>query len=153
SYALEEQLAEDIDNLHFAIGKRVGESLRVPVAVVARTLMDEWLATLRSSGIEPEVLYADSDLLPENPGQAVALLEEDIAIVRPPSGSPVTLPSDALAEALELARAAAPETDTTSETGTPAARGLILYSGAAEWHQHSAQVEASRTHFDSIKIQ
>src|SRR6516162_4332524 len=40
-YALEEQLAEDIDDLHFAIGKRVGESPRVPVAVVARSLMDE----------------------------------------------------------------------------------------------------------------
>src|SRR5262245_41259909 len=47
-YALEEQLAEDIDNLHFAIGKRLGESSRVPVAVVACTLMDEWLTALRS---------------------------------------------------------------------------------------------------------
>src|SRR6185312_3594915 len=39
-YALEEQLAEDIDELHFAIGKRAAESSRTPVAVVARTLLD-----------------------------------------------------------------------------------------------------------------
>ena len=32
-YALEEQLAEDIEELHFAIGRRQGESARVPVAV------------------------------------------------------------------------------------------------------------------------
>ena len=32
-------------------------------------------------------MYADSDLLPENPGQAVALLEEDAVFVRPPSGA------------------------------------------------------------------
>src|SRR5580704_6318745 len=76
-YALEEQLADDIDDLHFALGKRAADSHRTPVAVVSRTLMDEWLAALRAAGIEPECLYADSELLPANPGQAVALLEED----------------------------------------------------------------------------
>ena len=40
-YALEEQLADDIDDLHFAIGKRATESSRTPVAVVARALMNE----------------------------------------------------------------------------------------------------------------
>src|SRR5579883_893980 len=41
-YALEEHLAEDIDALHFALGRRRGESTRLPVAVVARSLIDEW---------------------------------------------------------------------------------------------------------------
>ena len=145
-YALEEQLAEDIDNLHFAIGRRVGDSTRTPVAVVARALMDEWLTLLKSNGLDPEALYADSDLLPLNPGQSVALLEEDVIVVRPPAGSPVTLPADALGEALEIAQS------TPSEPGA-AGRGLILYTGAAEWHQHSAQVEALRERFDGIKIQ
>src|ERR1700740_3183235 len=102
-YALEEHLAEDIDDLHFALGKRAGDSTRVPVAVVSRALLDEWLATLRASGIEPDAVYADSDLLPENPGQAVALLEEDAVFVRAPGASPVTLPIAALGEALEIA--------------------------------------------------
>jgi general secretion pathway protein L len=145
-YALEEQLAEDIDDLHFAIGKRAADSIRTPVAVVARALMDEWLTLLKSSGIEPEGMYADSDLLPVNPGQSVALLEEDVVVVRPPGGSPVTLPADALSEALEIAQS------TPTESGGPG-RGLILYAGAAEWHQHSAQVEALRERFDGIKIQ
>jgi general secretion pathway protein L len=145
-YALEEQLAEDIDQLHFAIGKRAADSARAPVAVVARALLDEWLATLRADGIEPEVVYADSDLLPQNPGQAVALMEEDAVSVRPPGGSPVTLPADALAEALEIARSSAG----SSGTG---ARGLIFYTGAPEWQQHSVQVEAVRPYFDGIKVQ
>jgi len=51
--ALEEHLADDIDDLHFAIGKRAGESSRAPVAVVARALLDEWLAMLHAGGIEP----------------------------------------------------------------------------------------------------
>lgn len=145
-YALEEQLADDIDSLHFAIGRRNGDSTRVPVAVVARTLLDEWLGTLRSSGIEPDGLYADSELLPENPGHAVLLIDEDAVYVRPPGGSPVTLPADALAEALEIAR---------SGGADPAggARGLILYAGAAEWRRHSAAVEAARPGFDGVRIQ
>jgi type II secretion system protein L len=100
---------------------------------------------LKSNGLDPEVMYADSDLLPQNPGQSVALLEEDVVVVRPPSGSPVTLPADALHEALEMAQAS------TADGG--AGRGLILYTGAPEWHEHSAQVEALRERFDGIKIQ
>lgn len=145
-YALEEQVADDIDDLHFAVGKRPADSTRTPVAVVTRALMDQWLTTLKSAGLEPESMYADSDLLPHNPGQSVALLEEDIVVVRPPSGLPVTLPADALQEALAMAQSSSPE-------GGGAGRGLILYTGAPEWHEHSAQVESLRERFDGIKIQ
>jgi general secretion pathway protein L len=145
-YALEEQLADDIDDLHFAIGKRSSDSSRTPVAVVTRALMDQWLSTLKENGLDPELMYADSDLLPHNPGQSVALLEEDVIVVRPPAGTPVTLPADALYEALEMAQAG------STESGG-AGRGLILYTGAAEWQRHSAQVEALRERFDGIKIQ
>src|SRR5437773_4888010 len=145
-YALEEHLADDIDDLHFAIGKRAGESARAPVAVVARALLDEWLAMLHAGGIEAEAIYADSELLPHNPGQAVVLLEEDAVFVRSPGASPVTLPADALAEALEIAQSGA-------DGAATGARGLILYTGAAEWQRHSAQIEAARAHFDGIKIQ
>jgi general secretion pathway protein L len=144
-YALEEHLADDIDDLQFAIGKSVGDTSRTRVAVVARTLLNDWLATLRAAGINPDALYADSDLLPENPGQAVVLLEEGGVFVRPPGASAVTLPADALGQALDIA---ALQADTAS-----GARGLILYTGAAEWQQHSAQVEAVRPQFDGIKIQ
>ena len=145
-YALEEQLAEDIEDLHFAVGRRQGDSARVPVAVVARKLMDEWTTLLKSSGIEAEALYADSELLPQNPGQAIALLEEDSVVVRPPTGAVVTLPADALGEALEIALAGI-------EPGTPGGRGLILYTGAAEWHRHAVTVEAARERFEGIQIQ
>src|ERR1700761_1369408 len=152
-YALEEQLADDIDDLHFAIGKRAADSVRTPVAVVRRELMDEWVSGLKAAGLEPESMYSDSDLLPQNPGQAVALLEEDVVVVRAPLASPVTLPVEALEEALAIAQqgsAAAPSSPELDATGV---RGLVLYTGAAEWHQHSARIEALRERFDGIKIQ
>jgi general secretion pathway protein L len=147
-FALEEQLADDIDDLHFAIGKRATDSSRTPVAVVRRSLMDEWLTSLKSSGLDPEAMYTESDLLPQNPGQAIALMEEDVVVVRPPAGSPVTLPVEALGEALEIAQQATPEL-----AATGGIRGLVLYTGAAEWHQHSAKIESLRERFDGIKIQ
>lgn len=143
-YALEEQLAEDIDELHFAVGRRAGDSSRVPVAVVARKLMDEWLGQLKGAGIEPEAMYAESELLPRNPAQAVVLLDEDVVMVRPPSGAVVTLPADALPEALDIAG---------GDAGAGGGRGLILYTGAAEWQRSSGEVEAVRERFDGIKIQ
>ena len=103
-YALEEQLAEDIDDLHFAIGKRASDSQVTPVAVVAHALMDDWISALKSAGLTPESMYADSDLLPENPGHAVALLEMDVVVIRPPVGPAISMPADAIVEALEIAR-------------------------------------------------
>jgi general secretion pathway protein L len=147
-YALEEQLADDIDDLHFAIGKRSADSLRTQVAVVARALMDDWLGAVQGVGIVPECVYADTDLLPANPGQAVAWLDGDSVVVRPAGGgSPITMPADALAEALALVQPA--EEFTVGTRG----RGLILYTGAAEWQEHGPTVEAVREQFDGIKVQ
>jgi len=145
-YALEEQLADDIDDLHFAIGKRTQGSTTTPVAVVSHALMDEWLSALKSAGLAPECMYADSDLLPENPGHAVALLENDVVVVRPPVGSTISMPADALVEALLLARP-------KGEAGDGTGRGLILYTGAAEWQEYSPKVESVRDQFDGIKVQ
>jgi general secretion pathway protein L len=165
-YALEEQLADNIDELHFALGRRPADSNRTPVAVVAHELMKAWLAELRAAGLEPDCLYADSELLPVNPAQAVALLEEDTVSVRAPGAPPVSLPIDALAEALAIAASAPRAAGALAVTAAPhaadgadqpaagdAARGLILYSGSAEWQQHSAQVEAARAPFASVKVQ
>lgn len=139
-YALEEQLAEDIDELHFAIGRRSGT--RTPAAVVAQRKMDEWLSLLKENGIEPAAMYADSELLPANPTQAVALLEEESVTVRAPSGGVLILPADALDEALESGLG--------SDAGV---HGLILYTGSAEWDRHAAQVEALRERFEDIQVQ
>jgi general secretion pathway protein L len=165
-YALEEHLADDVEELHFAVGRRVGDSPRVPTAVVARALIGEWLAALAAAGIAPECLYTDSELLPVNPGQAVALLEEDAVVVRPPGGLPVSLPADALAEALEIAQtaphaiashvaaaAADGAADAAGVAATRAPRGLIVYSGASEWQRHCATVEAVRGRFESVSVQ
>ena len=66
-FLLEEQLASDIEDLHFAPGERRGDGT-VPCAVVARARMDEWLARLREFHIQPDVLAVDFLALTYEPG-------------------------------------------------------------------------------------
>jgi general secretion pathway protein L len=144
-YALEEQVAQDIDSLLFAIGRRTGDSPRIPVAVVSRALLDDWLRQLRGAGLEPECLYADSSLVPENPGQAVLVLSDDSVLLRAPGTQPVTLPLAALSEALDLLRPVP-----VAEFG---GNGLVVYAGEAEWQQYGAAIEAEREHFEALSVQ
>lgn len=139
-YALEEQLAEDIESLHFAIGKRSGDSRRVPVAVVSRALLDRWLEALGSAGLSAEAVYADSELIPANPGQAVALLEDGDATLRVPGAAPATMPVDALGAALDGG-------------GEASVNGLIIYTAPADWQRHARDVEPLRERFEGIKVQ
>ena len=161
-FALEEQLAEDIESLHFAVGKRVGDSPRIPVAVVSRALIDGWLNHLRDAGIAPDCLYADSSLVPENPGQAVLVLSGDSVILRAADKPPVTLPLTALAEALELLRPAAAPAAGADPTPADLPRsavagfggnGLVVYAGEAEWQQYGATIEAVRGEFEGLSVQ
>ena len=165
-FALEEQVAEDIDSLLFAVGRRVGDATRIPVAVVSRTLLEGWLSQLRQAGLEPDCLYADSSLTPENPGQAVLVLTDDCVILRSPGSQPVTLPLSALSEAMDLLRPAPPPltpavpddaaTIVLPETLPVSAfggHGLMVYAGEAEWQQYGARIEAEREHFEGLKVQ
>jgi general secretion pathway protein L len=67
-YALEEQLIDDVEAQHFALGSAPANS-PVPVAVVAQDAMDDWLATLHQSGIRPDALLPDTLALPWEPGE------------------------------------------------------------------------------------
>ncbi len=62
-FALEEQLADDIDDLHFAAGTR-RDSGQIPVAVVAHDQMSDWLDRLDEAGLSV------SKIVPENYGLA-----------------------------------------------------------------------------------
>src|SRR3972149_1503344 len=80
-FLLEEQFANDIDELHFAIGQRESDG-RVSVAVVDRIRMDGWLARLRGGGIGPDMIVCESLSLPLEPESWALLKEPDVTLVR-----------------------------------------------------------------------
>jgi len=74
-YALEDQLAEDVDVLHFALGPRQPAG-GYPVAVVAKSRMDAWLAPLTEAGLRPEALVPEQLALPWVEDDRIHLLAE-----------------------------------------------------------------------------
>ena len=85
-YALEDQLAEDVDTLHFALAPT---ALRAPantahaVAIVARGRMERWLAPLRARGLKVDALAPATLCLPApEPGRWNALAEPGRVTVR-----------------------------------------------------------------------
>ena len=54
-YALEEQLADDVEDLHVAIGDR-DEQGKVSNAVVSRESIESWLARLKTAGLHPDMM-------------------------------------------------------------------------------------------------
>lgn len=61
-YILEDNLSSAPENLHFALGPQLDDTLR-PVAVIARDLLDAWLNTLKDNHIRPIGAYADFNCL------------------------------------------------------------------------------------------
>lgn len=80
-YALEDQLAEDVEDLHFALGARQGDGSYL-VAAVARARMDLWLNLLRDAQLQAEALIPEQLLLPAADEAWSALAEADQITVR-----------------------------------------------------------------------
>jgi general secretion pathway protein L len=62
-FVLEDQLAESVDNLHFALGP-AGTGTERSVAVVSRAQMESWLDALTAAGIRAQELTPDVLALP-----------------------------------------------------------------------------------------
>lgn len=149
-FALEEQLADDLEELHFAVGRRPASGERTPVAVVGRALLREWLAALAEAGLSPASLHAESALLPANPGQLVMLLEAEQLLVAAPGHSPIALPGGDFAGVPELL----PQADAFGEGETAAALpGLLVYATAEDWQAHAPDIEALRGRFSAVRAQ
>ena len=80
-YAMEEQLAQDVENLHFAIAARDADG-RVPVIAVARQTLDEWLARMTAVGVRPRALIPETLGLPWSPGEWSVFTEGETGLVR-----------------------------------------------------------------------
>ncbi|KPK59499.1 MAG: hypothetical protein AMJ59_10745 [Gammaproteobacteria bacterium SG8_31] len=98
-FALEEQVAEDLNLLHFAAGRRA-PSGEVPAAIVRRQDLDVWLATLREADLEPTAVYAEQEAMPASPTATVWLIENETCLVRRPGEQPIAIDGQSVEEFL-----------------------------------------------------
>lgn len=153
-FALEEWVTDDIDTLHFAVGRR-GAHNTTAVAVVAKGLMDEWQARLQAAGLHAAALYADASLLPQNPGQCVLWLEGDRLSVRRASGSVLTVEITPIEEALTVAGVITePGAASFDETRQPQAPdSALLYCTPEDWARVQNDFDRLHERFASLKVQ
>lgn len=75
-YALEDQFAEDVETLHFAIAASPQANGEWPVAVVAAQHMRDWLSPFNARGLVPEAVIPETLALPWREDQRWTVLAE-----------------------------------------------------------------------------
>lgn len=133
-YALEEQLAADVTDLHFAIGKRTPAG-NIPVAAVDRARMDAWLARLNEHGLHPHAVVAETALVPPADDATVVLLEGDEAIVRGAGHTPVECTADDLEQVLDVAGVVVGDAE-----GTSTAK-IVVYVSDEDRERHAGLID------------
>jgi general secretion pathway protein L len=149
-FALEEQLTEDVDQLSFAIGHRRNNGT-TPVAVVSRAVLQGWIADLSGAGFEPQAIYADISLIPENPGQTVLWLEKERLAVRRPGALPFAVELSPVKEALVVAGVIADPLESREEPKPK--ESAILYVTREDWVRVQGEFEDVLSEFESLKVQ
>jgi len=143
--SLEDQVAEDLEDLHFAVGKaRAGAGAATDVDVVSRKLLEAWMAQASEGGYAPQGIHALAPLVPELPGQISLLADEEQLIVRREGQRPVVLPGADPELAVEMALGG----DTLPE-------GLLVtvHVDALEWPRWKAAFEAWRPRLHALRVQ
>ncbi len=107
-YAVEEQLAEDVEAFHFALGKRQGDG-PLPLLAVKREQMVAWQALFAEAECKPHLCLNEAQLLPWRPGELSLLLEPQGALLRLSAHEVYSLPSAGLQGFIELALERAPD--------------------------------------------
>jgi len=105
-YALEDNLAEDVEDLHFAVGPAGAVA---PVAVISHATLEGWLDTCAQVSLAPSAVIPEPLLLPYQEDAWSILLEEQRAVARTGRWDGFVATPDELPLLLELALAEAGE--------------------------------------------
>lgn len=143
-FALEEQLADDVENLHFAAGQRDDKG-NVHVAVVAHTQMQQWLEMLSEAGIKPDRVIPENHGLAKIPGTMSMLLAEDQLMFNDGASNEFAMqgvsPSDAVAVSGAL-----------DDSESASARHLLVYCEPADENRFEHDWNVLRHELDSVDI-
>ncbi|MGM0525188.1 MAG: type II secretion system protein GspL [Pseudomonadota bacterium] len=130
-FALEEELASDIEKLHFAWSKPGKSSQPLPVVVTERRHMQQWQAVLNKAQIRADEWIPDYLLLPYAEGEWHCLTLGNDTIVRVGHWQGFTLENDLFGEVLS---ASAVERETPKK---------LVHYGELGWLEPTVTTEAA----------
>jgi general secretion pathway protein L len=137
-YAVEEQLAGDVEGYHFALGKRQADGT-LPLLALEREQMVQWQALFAAAELKPHACLNEAQLLPWQPGELSLLLEADGTLLRLSTQEAYSLPLQGLEDLLELALQRAPQEVTTLRIFDGRGEGAaepLWQGGLAQLEQH-----------------
>jgi len=142
-YTLEDSVAEDVDSLLFAPGPRRADGT-LPVVIVARRLIDQWLGECHEAGIAPTALYVDVQGVPETPGNVTLLLDDGRIFGRLPGREPFVFEDLPLAELMALLA--------TDDETSDLCKNLVVYTDESSYRAREREIEALRDGGTNIEI-
>jgi general secretion pathway protein L len=140
-FALEEHLACDVEDLHFAVGKRDTRP-GTPVTVVARARMEAWQALLANAGLSPDAIYPETAALPQTANAITLLIDGARVYVRRPETPGAVLDVQPLIEALQLALA----------SGEEAREHVTIYVAEDDYERERELLEGMREFTASLQL-
>jgi general secretion pathway protein L len=139
-YAMEESLAGEVEQFHFAIGA-TDEAGSTQVAALRREELRSWLDALAAAGIAPHAVVPDTLCIPDNPGKIVAVIDSGLLLVRAPGSLPVALDAEPLTESFTLAGLEGDD------------RHVQLFVSQDDWQRSREMIEALREVTGSLDLQ
>ena len=100
-FVIEEQVAENIEDLHLAIGSKL-DSGEIMVAAVKHRMMEKWLEQLKSVDIEPDFFIPDSLLLPAQKEGINIFIDGDRALISIAVNEAMAVDRENLGQVLDL---------------------------------------------------
>ena len=143
-YALEDQVADDVEDLHFAAGKRDPDGM-LPVAVVRHDRLNEWLERLSNAGIDPSRIVPENHGLARTPNTLSMLVGEDVIMVNDGAATQFVLPGVTPVGALTATGFL-----NAPDDGTP--RHLLVYCDDAVAGQHEKDWALLRHELSSVDV-
>jgi general secretion pathway protein L len=154
-FALEEMVADDVDDLHFAAGPR-RENGRIPVSVVNRERLEGWLDRLHDAGIRPDALVAENYGLASIPGTTSLLVADDCVMINDGGDVELVLQGVTPSEALQAIGALDDDTADPEESAdtdeVPAARHVLVYCDVDSEQRFAHEFNALRAECDSLDV-
>lgn len=100
-FALEEQLSDEVENLHFAVGAAMVEGAW-PVAVISKAYMEALQAAVTEAGLDVQQVIPEMLAIPYAGNETSVLVENDVALVRTGSIAGYAVDGDNLGMLLAL---------------------------------------------------
>lgn len=143
-FALEDQLAQDVEKLHFAIGERNAQGL-LPVAVVEEDRLRHYLEQLEAARLFPTSVYAESDAITPMPSTTVVWINDSELIIREADGKSSVNDIEELETIMSLKFP-------TVNDASVATNNVLIYCSAEANDNHQELWESLRSRAQSLDI-